>query len=103
MFACAGILFNHESERRGFEFVTRKITSGVAKIKAGKLDYIELGKLDAKRDWGYSGDYVIAMGLILQQDKPDDYVIATNDQTMRPSSSHHLLVLPQTEEVGSYV
>jgi len=79
MFACAGILFNHESERRGFEFVTRKITSGVAKIKAGKLDYIELGNLDAKRDWGYSGDYVKAMWLILQQDEPDDYVIATNE------------------------
>ena len=78
MFACSGILFNHESERRGLEFVTRKITNGVAKIHLGLADYISLGNLDAKRDWGYAPDYVEAMWLMLQQDTPDDYVIATN-------------------------
>jgi GDPmannose 4,6-dehydratase len=78
MFACSGILFNHESERRGFEFVTRKITNGVAKIHLGLANHISLGNLDAKRDWGYAPDYVEAMWLILQQDTPDDYVIATN-------------------------
>lgn len=77
MFACSGILFNHESERRGLEFVTRKITRSIALIKAGKLDHLELGNLDAKRDWGHSKDYVRAMWLMLQQSKPDDYVIAT--------------------------
>ena len=79
MFACSGILFNHESEKRGIEFVTRKITDGVAKIKLGLEDHISLGNLDAKRDWGYAKDYVKAMWLMLQQDKPDDYVIATGD------------------------
>jgi len=79
MFACSGILFNHESERRGHEFVTRKITDGVAKIKLGLADYISLGNLDAKRDWGYAPDYVEAMWLMLQQDAPDDYVISTGD------------------------
>jgi GDPmannose 4,6-dehydratase len=78
MFTCSGILFNHESERRGLEFVTRKITNGVAKIYLGLADHIALGNLDAKRDWGYAPDYVEAMWLILQQDIPDDYVIATN-------------------------
>ena len=77
MFACSGILFNHESERRGIEFVTRKISDGVAKIKLGLQDHITLGNLDAERDWGYAPDYVEAMWLMLQQDKPDDYVIAT--------------------------
>jgi len=77
MFACSGILFNHESERRGIEFVTRKISDGVAKIKLGLADYITLGNLDAERDWGYAPDYVEAMWLMLQQDKADDYVIAT--------------------------
>lgn len=77
MFACSGILFNHESERRGLEFVTRKITNGVAKIHLGLADNISLGNLEAKRDWGYAPDYVEAMWLMLQQDKPDDYVIAT--------------------------
>jgi GDPmannose 4,6-dehydratase len=77
MFACSGILFNHESERRGLEFVTRKITNGVAKIKLGLADNISLGNLDAKRDWGYAPDYVEAMWLMLQQNEPDDYVIAT--------------------------
>jgi GDPmannose 4,6-dehydratase len=79
MFACSGILFNHESERRGIEFVTRKITDGVARIHLGLADYITLGNLDAKRDWGYAPDYVEAMWLMLQQDTPDDYVIATNE------------------------
>ena len=77
MFNCSGILFNHESERRGIEFVTRKITDGVARIHLGLKDYITLGNLDAERDWGYSPDYVKSMWLMLQQDKPDDYVIAT--------------------------
>ena len=77
LFACNGILFNHESERRGIEFVTRKISDGVAKIKLGLEDHISLGNLDAKRDWGYAPDYVEAMWLILQQEKPDDYVIST--------------------------
>lgn len=77
LFACNGILFNHESERRGFEFVTRKISNGVAKIKMGLEKEIRLGNLDAKRDWGYSPDYVRAMWMMLQQDKPDDYVVAT--------------------------
>jgi len=77
MFACSGILFNHESEKRGHEFVTRKITDGVAKIKLGLADHITLGNLDAIRDWGHAKDFVEAMWLMLQQDKPDDYVIAT--------------------------
>lgn len=79
MYACSGILFNHESERRGKEFVTRKITDAVARIKLGVQDVLELGNLDAKRDWGHSQDYVNAMWLMLQQDKADDYVIATNE------------------------
>lgn len=79
MFACSGILFNHESERRGAEFVTRKITIAIAKIKAGKQDCLELGNLDAKRDWGHSQDYVKAMWLMLQQDQADDFVIATGE------------------------
>jgi len=77
IFACTGILFNHESERRGIDFVTRKITDGVAKIYLGLEDHITLGNLDAKRDWGYAPDYVKAMWLMLQQDEPGDYVIAT--------------------------
>jgi len=79
MFATSGILFNHESERRGIEFVTRKITDGVARIHLGLEDMIVLGNLDAKRDWGYSPDYCEAMWLMLQQDKPDDYVISTGE------------------------
>lgn len=79
MFACSGILFNHESERRGIEFVTRKITDAAARISLGMQEYVELGNLDAKRDWGHSKDYVKAMWLMLQQDTPDDYVIATNE------------------------
>ena len=79
MYSCSGILFNHESERRGKEFVTRKITDAVARIKLGVQDVLELGNLDAKRDWGHAKDYVKAMWLMLQQDKADDYVIATNE------------------------
>ena len=79
MFACSGILFNHESERRGIEFVTRKITDGVARIHLGLQDKIMLGNLEAKRDWGYSPDYCEAMWLMLQQDKPNDYVISTGE------------------------
>jgi len=78
MYACSGILFNHESERRGKEFVTRKITDGVARIKFGLQECIELGNMDAKRDWGHSKDFVKAMWLMLQQNQADDYVIATN-------------------------
>ena len=77
MFNVSGILFNHESERRGIEFVTRKITDGVAKVHLGYEDHIRLGNLDSKRDWGYSPDYVKSMWMMLQQDEPDDYVIAT--------------------------
>lgn len=79
LFTCSGILFNHESERRGLEFVTRKITNAVARIKLGVQDCLELGNMDAKRDWGHSKDYVRAMWLMLQQDKPDDYVVASNE------------------------
>ena len=79
LFACSGILFNHESERRGLEFVTRKITWHAAAIKLGLTDHVSLGNLDAKRDWGYAKDYVEAMWLMLQQDTPDDFVIATGE------------------------
>ena len=79
LFAVSGILFNHESPRRGIEFVTRKVTDGVARIKLGLMDTLPLGNLDASRDWGFAGDYVRAMWLMLQQDAPDDYVIATNE------------------------
>ena len=79
MYACSGILFNHESERRGKEFVTWKITDSVARLKYDILDHVALGNLDAKRDWGHSKDYVKATWLLPQQDEPDDYVIATNE------------------------
>jgi GDPmannose 4,6-dehydratase len=79
LFACAGMLFNHESARRGHEFVTRKITSGAAAIAAGKASQLRLGNLDARRDWGHAPDYVEAMWQMLQQDSPDDYVIATGE------------------------
>jgi GDPmannose 4,6-dehydratase len=79
LFAVSGILFNHESPRRGLEFVTRKVTDGVARIKLGLADSLSLGNLDAQRDWGFAGDYVKAMWLMLQQDRPDDYVIATGE------------------------
>jgi GDPmannose 4,6-dehydratase len=77
MFAVSGMLFNHESPRRGLEFVTRKVTDGVARIKLGVAETLTLGNLDAKRDWGFAGDYVEAMWRMVQQDRPDDYVIAT--------------------------
>jgi GDPmannose 4,6-dehydratase len=79
LFAVSGILFNHESPRRGLEFVTRKVTDGVARIKLGLADSLALGNLDAQRDWGFAGDYVRAMWMMLQQDRPDDYVIATGE------------------------
>ncbi|MDF9840207.1 GDPmannose 4,6-dehydratase [Paenibacillus sp. PastF-1] len=79
MYACSGILFNHESPRRGIEFVTRKVTDAVAKIKLGLQTELRMGNLDAKRDWGFAGDYVKAMWLMLQQDKADDYVISTGE------------------------
>ena len=79
LFACSGILFNHESERRGLEFVTRKVTHGAAAIKLGLAEELGLGNLDAERDWGYARDYVEAMWLMLQQDEPDDFVIATGE------------------------
>jgi GDPmannose 4,6-dehydratase len=79
LFAVSGMLFNHESPRRGLEFVTRKVTDGVARIKLGLADALALGNLDAQRDWGFSGDYVRAMWLMLQQTQPDDYVIATGE------------------------
>lgn len=79
MFACSGILFNHESPRRGIEFVTRKISHSVARISLGKQDKLELGDMSPKRDWGFSGDYVEAMWLMLQQEKPEDYVIGTGE------------------------
>jgi len=77
LFACSGILFNHESPRRGLEFVTRKVTDGVARIRLGLAEHLTLGNLDARRDWGFAGDYVDAMWRMLQQDEPDDYVVAT--------------------------
>lgn len=79
LYACSGILFNHESERRGLEFVTRKITDAAARIKMGKQEFLELGNMDSKRDWGHSKDYVKAMWLMLQQNTPDDYVIASSE------------------------
>jgi GDPmannose 4,6-dehydratase len=79
LFACSGILFNHESPRRGLEFVTRKVTDGVARIKLGLAKELRMGNLDARRDWGFAGDYVRAMWAMLQQDEPDDYVIATGE------------------------
>ncbi|GAI19663.1 unnamed protein product, partial [marine sediment metagenome] len=79
MFACSGILFNHESPRRGLEFVTKKVTYNAAKIKLGLADSLYLGNLDAKRDWGYAEDYIEAMWLMLQQNTPEDYVISTGE------------------------
>jgi GDPmannose 4,6-dehydratase len=80
MYACSGILFNHESPRRGLEFVTRKVTDAAARIRAGKLDKLAMGNLDARRDWGFALDYVEPMWLMLQKDRPDDYVVATGTQ-----------------------
>src|SRR6267378_3009968 len=79
IFACSGILFNHESPRRGKQFVTRKVTDGVARIKAGRAKQLRLGNMDAKRDWGFAGDYVQAMWLMLQQPQADDYVVASGE------------------------
>jgi GDPmannose 4,6-dehydratase len=79
LFACSGILFNHESPRRGMEFVTRKISDGVGRIKCGQARELRLGNIDARRDWGFAGDYVGAMWLMLQQDHPDDYVVASGE------------------------
>jgi GDPmannose 4,6-dehydratase len=79
LFACSGILFNHESPRRGLEFVTRKVTNGVARIKMGLDEHLTLGNLDARRDWGFAGDYVDAMWRMLQQDEPEDFVVATGE------------------------
>ena len=79
LFACCGILFNHESPQRGLEFVTRKVTDGVARIKHGLQQELRLGNLEARRDWGFAGDYVQAMWLLLQQEQPDDYVVATGE------------------------
>lgn len=95
MFACSGILFNHESPRRGIEFVTRKISHSVARISLGKQDKLELGDMRPKRDWGFSGDYVEAMWLMLQQEKPEDYVIGTGE-----SHSVEEFVRLAFEEVG---
>jgi GDPmannose 4,6-dehydratase len=95
LFAASGILFNHESERRGLEFVTRKVTWHAAAIKLGRRDHMALGNLDARRDWGYAKDYVEAMWLMLQQDQPDDYVIATGE-----SNSVRRLVEVAFDEVG---
>ncbi len=93
MFACSGILFNHESERRGMEFVTRKITNAAARIRLGVQEVLELGNLDAKRDWGHAQDYVYAMWMLLQRDHPEDYVIASNEtRTVREfaqAAFHH--------------
>jgi GDPmannose 4,6-dehydratase len=79
IFACSGICFNHESQRRGLEFISRKVTDGVARIKLGLADKLRLGNLDARRDWGFAGDYVEAMWLMIQQNQPEDYVIATGE------------------------
>ncbi len=104
LFACSGILFNHESERRGKEFVTRKITDGVARIKLGIQDHLELGNMDSKRDWGHSKDYVKGMWLMLQQDTPDDYVIATNEtRTVREfveTAFHHVGITVEWQGTG---
>lgn len=100
LFACCGILFNHESPRRGMEFVTRKIAHNVAKIRLGLADSFNLGNLNARRDWGFAGDYVEAMWLMLQQDRPDDYVIATG---ISHSVSEFLGAAFGTDYWGQYV
>lgn len=98
IYACSGILFNHESERRGIEFVTRKISDGVARIHLGLADYITLGNLEAKRDWGYAPDYVEAMWLMLQQDTPEDFVIATGEtHSIRDFLTHAFAEIGVTE------
>jgi len=104
LYACSGILFNHESERRGKEFVTRKITDAVVRIKLGLQENLQLGNMDSKRDWGHSKDYVNAMWLMLQQDTPDDYVIATNEtRTVREfveTAFHHVGISLEWQGTG---
>ena len=103
MFNVSGILFNHEAERRGLEFVTRKISDGVARIHLGLADHISLGNLDARRDWGYAPDYVEAIWLMLQQDRPDDYVIATNEAHSIKDFLEHAFKCIGIQEWKSYV
>ena len=91
LYACSGILFNHESPRRGLEFVTRKVTHGAAAIKLGLEDKLMLGNLDARRDWGYAPEYVDAMWRMLQQHEPDDYVIGTGERPLGPRPRRHRL------------
>jgi GDPmannose 4,6-dehydratase len=99
LFACSGLLFNHESPRRGMEFVTRRIAHGVARIKRGLSTELRLGNLEARRDWGFAGDYVRAMWLMLQQDQPDDYVVATGEphsvRDFVDAAFHHVGLSPQ--------
>ena len=102
IFACNGILFNHESPRRGKEFVTRKISLGVARIKLGKQQELVMGNLDSKRDWGFAGDYVQAMRLMLQQEEPDDYVIGTGE-THSPKEFAELAFKAIGKDWASYV
>ena len=111
MFACSGILYNHEGEFRGKEFVTRKISNVVAKVKLGKQEYLDVGNLDSRRDWGHTKDYVLAMYLMLQQDKPKDYVIATGEtHSVREfvEEAFRIVSMPITwegkglDEVGKY-
>ncbi len=99
MYAVSGILFNHESPRRGIEFVTRKIANAVARVKLGKQKHVELGNLDAKRDWGYAKDYVEAMWLMLQEDQPDDYVVATGETH---SVKDFLVLACQSAEISDW-
>jgi GDPmannose 4,6-dehydratase len=103
IFACSGILFNHESPRRGMEFVTRKITNAVARIKLGLQSELALGNLDAKRDWGFAGDYVRAMWLMLQQDEPDDYVIATGSTRSVREFVQHAFAAADIDDWERYV
>ena len=103
MFNVSGILFNHEAERRGLEFVTRKISDGVARIHLGLADHISLGNLDARRDWGYAPDYVEAIWMMLQQDHPDDYVIATNEAHSIKDFLEHAFKCVGIQEWNSYV
>ena len=103
LFACSGILFNHESPRRGLEFVTRKVTHGVAKIKLGLADHLALGNLDAKRDWGFSGDYVRAMWMMLQQPEPDDYVVATGETHSVREFVERAFAVGEIDDWQSYV
>ncbi|HTN78751.1 MAG TPA: GDP-mannose 4,6-dehydratase [Acidimicrobiales bacterium] len=103
LFACSGILFNHEGPRRGLEFVTRKVTNAVARIKLGLQDEISLGNLDSSRDWGYAGDYVEAMWMMLQQDTPDDYVIATGETHTIRELLEHAFALAGIDDWEPYV